>query len=177
MDISFPGEKDRFLVIYLDDITVYAKSDEDHLKHLKKVFDKCRKFCLSLNPKKSSFFVQEGKLLGHIVIESGICIDPGRVEAIQKIGFPRNKKELQLFLGKINFLRHFVPKFVDVIKHINVLLKQDEEFKWQDEAKDYFSAIKSALTEAPVLIILDFEKDFLIFFICFTRNNCNCLTT
>ena len=94
MDISFVEEKDRFVVIYLDGITVYSKSDEDHLKHLKQVFDKCRKFGLSLNPKKSSFVVQEGKLLGHIVTKSGICIDPGRVEAIQKIVFPRNKKEL-----------------------------------------------------------------------------------
>ena len=67
MDISFTGEKDKFVVIYLDDITVYSKSDEYHLKHLKQVFDKCRKFGLSLNPKKSSFVVQEGKLLGHIV--------------------------------------------------------------------------------------------------------------
>ena len=92
MDIAFAGEKDRFVVIYLDDITVYSKSDEDHLKHLKQIFKKCRKFGLSLNPKKSSFVVQEGKLLGHIVTESGICIDTGRVEVIQMIGLPRNKK-------------------------------------------------------------------------------------
>ena len=67
MDITFAGEKDRFVVIYLDDITVYSKSNEDHLKILKQVFDKCRKFGLSLNPKKSYFVVQEGKLFGHIV--------------------------------------------------------------------------------------------------------------
>lgn len=51
MDIAFGGEKDRFLVIYLVDITVYSRSDEDHLKHWKQFFDKCRKFGLSLNPK------------------------------------------------------------------------------------------------------------------------------
>ena len=65
MDIAFVGEKGRFVVIYLDYITVYSKSDEDHLKHLKQVFDKCKKFGLSLNPKNSSFVVQEGNLLGH----------------------------------------------------------------------------------------------------------------
>ena len=91
-----------------------------------------------MNPKKSSFVVQEGKLLGHIVTKSGICIDLGRVEAIQNIGLPRNKKELQSFLGKINFLRRFVPNFADLIKHINVLLKKDAELKWRDEAKKLF---------------------------------------
>ena len=82
MNISFTWENDKFVVIYFDDIIVFSKYDEDHLKHLKQVFEKCRKFGLSLNPKKSCFVVQEGKLLGHIVTKSGICIDPGRVEAI-----------------------------------------------------------------------------------------------
>ena len=94
MDIAFAGERDMFVVIYLDDITVFSKSDEDHLVHLKHIFSKCRKYGLSLNPKKSVFVVKEGKLLGHIVSEKGICIDPSRVEAIQAINLPRNKKEL-----------------------------------------------------------------------------------
>jgi intein-encoded DNA endonuclease-like protein len=51
MDIAFSDEKDKFIVIYLDDITVYSDSDEQHLEHLKKVFQKCRKFGISLNPK------------------------------------------------------------------------------------------------------------------------------
>ena len=66
-------------------------------------------------------------------------------------------------MGKINFLRHFVPNFAKLIKHINVLLKKDVELKWRDEAKKSFLAINSTLNEAPVLISPDFEKDFLIF--------------
>ena len=50
MDTSFSEEKDRFVVIYLDDISVYSKNDQDHLEHLKRVFLKCRKFGISLNP-------------------------------------------------------------------------------------------------------------------------------
>jgi hypothetical protein len=63
MDIAFVGERDKFVVIYLDDLTIFSKSDEDHLKHLKKTFIKCKKYGLSLNPKKSHFSMQEGKLL------------------------------------------------------------------------------------------------------------------
>ena len=66
---------------------------------------KCRKFGLSLNPKKSLFALEEGKLLGHIVSKEGVNIDPARVEAIQTIPLPRSKKDIQRFLGKINFLR------------------------------------------------------------------------
>ena len=57
MDIAFVGEKDKFVVIYLDDITVFSQSDDEHLKHLRQTFQKCRKFGLSLNPKKSHFVV------------------------------------------------------------------------------------------------------------------------
>ena len=57
MDIDFVGEKEKFVVIYLDDITVFSQSDDEHLKHLRQTFLKCRKFGLSLNPKKSHFAV------------------------------------------------------------------------------------------------------------------------
>jgi hypothetical protein len=67
MDIAFVGERDNFVVIYLDDLMVFSNSDAEHLLHLKQTFEKCRKFGLSLNPKKSHFSMQEGKLLGHIV--------------------------------------------------------------------------------------------------------------
>ena len=66
-------------------------------------------------------------------------------------------------MGKINFLRCFVPNFIELIKHINVLLKKYAEFRWKNEAKNSFLAMKSALTEALVLIGLDFEKYFLNF--------------
>ena len=94
MDIAFSKERDRFVVINHDDITVYPKSDQDHLKHLKHVFQKCRKFGISLNPKKSNFAMKEGKLLSHVIYEEGIRIYPSRVAPIQKIDIPKNKKEI-----------------------------------------------------------------------------------
>ena len=71
-----------FLVVYLDDLIVFSKSDEEYMHHLKTVFQKCRKYGLSLNPKKSLFAMEEGKLLGHIISKDGIRIDPARVQAI-----------------------------------------------------------------------------------------------
>ena len=94
MDIAFSKEIGKFIVIYLDGIIVYSKSDEENLKHLRKVLEKCRRFGLSLNPKKTVFGLQEGKLLGHIISEKGIKIYPKRVEGILQISSPRNIKEL-----------------------------------------------------------------------------------
>ena len=128
MDIVLSKEKEMYVVIYLDDIIVFSKEDPDHLQHLRKVFLKCRKFGISLNRKKSHFAMEEGKLLGNIISERGIKIDLDRVAAIQQIGLPRNKKEIQSFLGKVNFLRRFITNFVEVVKYINSMLKKDNTF-------------------------------------------------
>jgi hypothetical protein len=138
-------------------------SDKEHCRHLKKVFLKCRRFGLSLNPKKSLFAMKEGKLLGHIVSTEGVRIDPSRVEAIQTLSLPRSKKEVQAFLGKINFLRRFISNFVELVKHIKTMLRKGNEVKWTTKPRESFVQIKRALTEAPVLISPDYSKDFLIF--------------
>jgi hypothetical protein len=129
MDIAFIGEKDQFVVIYLYDITVFSGSDKEHFYHLRKVFLKCRRFGLSLNPKKSLFSMMEGKILGHIVSVEGVRINPSRVEAIQTLSLPRSKKEVQAFLGKINFLRRLVSNFTELVKHITTMLRKGNEVK------------------------------------------------
>jgi hypothetical protein len=144
MDIAFVGERDKFVVIYLDDLTVFSKTDEEHLIHLKQTFEKCRRYGLSLNPKKSHFAMQEGKLLGHIVFKDGIKIDPKRVEAIQTIRIPRNVKEIQAFLGTINFLRRFIPNFAEIVKLITGMLKKDSRVNWTPRLKRRSSILKKS---------------------------------
>ena len=99
IDITFADERDRFVVLYMDDIAVYSSSNREHIKHLEKVFLKCRKYGISLNPRKSNFALEERKLLGHIISKEGIRIDPNRVSEILKVEEPRSKKEVQSFIG------------------------------------------------------------------------------
>jgi hypothetical protein len=107
--------------------------------------------------------MKEGKLLGHIMLAEGVRIDSSRVEAIQTLSLPRSKKEVQYFLGKINFLRIFVSNFVELVKYIIAMLRKDNEIKWTAGAHDYFDQIKKALTESSILVIPDYSKDFIIF--------------
>ena len=108
---------------------MFSKTDEEHLEHLRKVFEKCRKFGISLNPKKTLFGLQEGKIIGHIISEKGIKIDPKRIEAILQISHARNIKELQSFIGKINFLRRFIPNLAELLRNITNMLKKEQGVK------------------------------------------------
>ena len=149
MDIAFAKEIHDFLVVYLDDLTPFSKYDQEHLKHLRQVFLTYRKYGISLNPKKSLFGLEEGKLLGHIISKDGIRIDPDRIQAILQIAYPRNIKELQAFLGKINFLRRFIPNLAELIRVLNKMLKKDSKVKWTLEAKQAFEGIKICLNPSP----------------------------
>jgi hypothetical protein len=80
---------------------------------------------------------------------------------ILKIGIPRSKREVQSFLGKVNFLRRFIPNLIEIIKHITNMLKKGNEIKWILQAIKSFEDIKVALTKAPVLASPNFEKDFI----------------
>ena len=107
--------------------------------------------------------MEEGKLLGHIISERGIKIDLDRVAAIQQIGLPKNKKEIQSFLGKVNFLRRFITNFVEVVKFINSMLNKDNTFQWYKETNKSFVNIKQVSFEAPILVSPNFDKDFMLF--------------
>jgi hypothetical protein len=75
MEVAFRGLINKCVVVYLDDIIVYSNNREEHIQHLTQMFDRCRRYGISLNPKKTIFSVEEGKLLGHIISQEGIRID------------------------------------------------------------------------------------------------------
>lgn len=114
--------------------------------------------------------MDEGKLLGHIKSIDGIKIDPSKVEAILKFDIPRNKKELQSFIGKVIFLKIFLPNFVETCKVMTNMLRKNNEIKWTTETKQSFNDIKRELTEAQALLVSpDFSKKNLIF--CFASKH------
>jgi hypothetical protein len=163
MDIAFIGDKDKFVVIYMDDITVFSRFDKEHFYHLRKVSLKCKKFGLSLNPKNSLFAMNKGKLLGHIVSVEGVRIDPRMVETIQSLSLPGSKKDVHSFLGKSNFLRRFVSNFVELIKNITTMLRKGNEIKWIVESHNSFDRIKKELMKHLCSLVLTTPRIFLIF--------------
>jgi hypothetical protein len=163
MDVYFRGLINKCVVDYLDGVTVYSKNKEDHIQHLTRIFERCRKYDISLNPKKTIVWVKEGKLLGHIISQVDTRIDPEQIRAIAQLPLPHNKKTMQSFFEKINFVRKFTLDFTKTIKSLQKMICKDVEFKWDDERKMAFKNIKTAISQAPVLRSPDFSKDLFLY--------------
>ena len=113
------------------------------------MFLKCRRFGISINPKRSQFALEEGKLLGHIVSAASVQIDPERVKAIQTLSVPRSKKDIQSFLGKINFVRRFIPNFSELVKHITSMLKKGAKVGGLMQQENHLSLLKRLSWRLP----------------------------
>ena len=101
--------------------------------------------------------------MGFIVSKDGMIIDPERTEEIANIGLPISKKSMQYFLGKINFVRIFVPNFAQIVRPLQDLIKKDFLFKWSHIQNDTFIKINKSIMDSPTLMSLYFDKYFILY--------------
>jgi hypothetical protein len=151
MDVSFWGFINKCVVVYLYEVAIYSKNKEDHIQHFTHIFERCRKYRISLNPKKTIFSVEEGKLLGHIIYQGGISIEPKWIKAIAQLPLSHNKKAMQSFFGNINFVRKFTPDFAQTVKPLQKMIFKYAKFKWDEERRGDFNNIKTGISQALVL--------------------------
>jgi hypothetical protein len=130
MNLIFHELLDIIVEVYIDDIVIKSASLDSHLADLHLAFEKMRQYGLKMNPLKCVFGVSASKFLGFIIHEYGIKIDPKRVESMKKVKAHTCKKELQSFLGKVNYLRRFVSNLLRRVKAFTPILqlKNDAEF-------------------------------------------------
>ncbi|XP_077242700.1 uncharacterized protein LOC143883237 [Tasmannia lanceolata] len=137
--------------VYVDDMIVKAKTREEHAGALRKFFQRIQKFKLRLNPNKCVFGVTSGKLLGFLVSQRGIEVDPQKIKAIQEMAPPKTEKQIRGFLGKVQYLRRFIAQLTTTCEPIFKLLKKNAPKKWNEECQEAFEKIKQCLALPPVL--------------------------
>ena len=113
---------------YVDDIVVKSKTRTGHLRVLEQVFERCRKYKLCMNPMKCAFKVSAGKFLGFLVHHKGISVDPAKATAIATMKRSTTVRELKSFLGRVFYIRRFVPRLASVRTSLSKLLKKETEF-------------------------------------------------
>ena len=144
---------DKFVVVYLDDILVYSRTEEEHKDHLRQVLQRLREEKLVAKKSKCSFGTAEVEYLGHTVGPDGVKMDDVKIKAIKEWPTPSTRKELRSFLGLAGYYRRFIEKFAHRVMPMSELLKESVPWSWSHAQDNAFNDIKSAMTTAPVLAI------------------------
>jgi ribonuclease HI len=163
MNKVFMEELDQFVVVFIDDILVYSRSAEEHEQHLRVVLGKLRSHQLYAKFSKCEFWLQKVSFLGHVLTAEGVAVDPEKVTAVSEWKQPTSVSEIRSFLGLAGYYRRFIEGFSRIARPMTELLKKDKKFVWTEACERSFHELKERLTTAPVLVLPDIRKDFVIF--------------
>lgn len=153
MNNVFRDYLDEFVIVFIDDILIYSKNQEEHKDHLRKVLDRLREHKLFAKLSKCSFWQREIGFLGHVVSDKGVSVDQGKIKAIADWPRPRNATEIRSFLGLAGYYRRFVKGFASMAQPLTKLTGKDVQFVWTEGCDASFSKLKEMLTTTPVLAL------------------------
>ena len=157
-----------FVFVYIDDVLIFSKTREEHMRHLTLVFDRLKYYGVISNKDKCIFDVDEIVFLGHKVNREGVAPLEFKVTAIQNFPRPSNMKQLRRFLGMLNYYRRFIPAAAATLQPLNRMLYprkcSRQTLRWNEEAEEAFSAIKTMLASATLLAfpVLGAEKQVVV---------------
>lgn len=140
-----------FCLVYIDDIVVYSRTYEDHIKHLDQVLEAIERAGITLSPNKCHLFYDSILLLGHKVSRLGLSTHEEKVKAILELEHPRKLSLLQTFLGMVVYFSAFIPYYASICTPLFQLLKKGTPWRWGAEEEHAFKSAKEALRKAPLL--------------------------
>eukprot|EP00253_Pinus_taeda_P011680 PITA_11680 len=152
----------KFVIVFIDDILVYSKNEEEHVEHLVAALRLLREHQLYAKLNKCSFFHTEVHYLGHVVSKEGIAVEPEKIRAIMELVAPKSVDEVRYFMGLASYYRRFIENFSYIAYPISSLQKKGKKFKWTKECEVNFEQLKQLLTHAPILQITDPDNEFVV---------------
>ncbi|WVZ51621.1 LOW QUALITY PROTEIN: hypothetical protein U9M48_002748, partial [Paspalum notatum var. saurae] len=160
MNSVFMNELDKFVVVFIDDILIYSKNEEEHREQLRIVLTRLREHKLYAKFSKCAFWLKEVSFLGHILSEKGVAVDPSKVESVLNWKQPESVTEIRSFLGLAGYYRRFIKDFSKTAKPMTSLTKKNAKYTWSPNCEEAFQSLKRSLTTAPVLAQPDVTKPF-----------------
>jgi len=161
MNKMFAQHIGRNVQVYVDDMLVKSRREQDHLEDLKETFNTLYSYNLKLNPGKCTFEMTAGKFLGFMVSQRGIEANPDKIWAIIEMAPPRNVKEVQSLNGKIAVLNKFMSRMTDKCLPFFRMLKKS--FQWTIECQQTFKDLKTYLLSPPLLSPSQLEEELFLY--------------
>ena len=160
MNRVFRPYLDLFVIVFIDDILVYSRSELELDRHLGLVLQTLRRNQLYAKFNKCEFMLNRVGFLGHVVYADGIYVDPQKVEAVANWGQPTTVTEVRSFLGLAGYYRRFIEGFSKIAGPLHCLTRKEVKFEWTDRCEGSFQTLKEKLTSAPVLTLPEGNEGF-----------------
>nr|GEV93976.1 hypothetical protein [Tanacetum cinerariifolium] len=155
---------DKFVIVFIDDILIYSKTQEEHVEHLRLVLELLKKEKLYAKFSKSEFWLRDVQFLGHMINGNGIHVDLSKIEAVKNWKAPRTLIEACSFLGLAGYYHTFIENFFKIAKSLTILTQKCMTFDWGEEQELAFQTLKDKLCNAPLLALLDEPEDFVVYY-------------
>ena len=163
--------RDDFAIPYLDDLLVYSGSFEDHLKHIRLVLQRLKKYGTKIKASKCQLFKREISYLGRVISANGYTIDPKNVDAVlgKLKKKPNNITELRSLLGLVGYFRRAIPNFsqiakplYDILKNSDLTSRSKQPINWTEEHQSSLDNLLIHVTSPPILAFPDFQLPFIL---------------
>ncbi|KAL0546161.1 hypothetical protein IC582_016067 [Cucumis melo] len=154
---------DTFVIVFIDDILIYSKTEAEHEEHLHMVLQTLRDNKLYAKFSKCEFWLKQVSFLGHVVSKAGVSVDPAKIEAVTGWTRPSTVSEVRSFLGLAGYYRRFVENFSRIATPLTQLTRKGAPFVWSKACEDSFQTLKQKLVTAPVLTVPDGSGNFVIY--------------
>ena len=154
---------DKFVIVFIDDILIYSKTETEHKNHLRAILDLLRQEQLYAKFSKCEFWLKEVQFLGHIVNNQGIHVDPAKIEAIKNWKAPTTPTEVRSFLGLAGYYRRFIRNFSKLATPLTALTHKGKIYEWGSKQEEAFQTLKEMLCNAPILALPEGNEDFVVF--------------
>ncbi|KAL4017963.1 hypothetical protein IC575_021546 [Cucumis melo] len=163
MNRVFKDFLDSFVIVFIDDILIYSKTEAEHEEHLHQVLETLRANKLYAKFSKCEFWLRKVTFLGHVVSSEGVSVDPAKIEAVTNWPRPSTVSEIQSFLGLAGYYRRFVEDFSRIASPLTQLTRKGTPFVWSPACESSFQELKQKLVTAPVLTVPDGSGNFVIY--------------
>ncbi|GJT23843.1 putative reverse transcriptase domain-containing protein, partial [Tanacetum coccineum] len=155
--------RDRFVIVFIDDILIYSKSRKEHEGHLKLILKLLKEEELYAKFSKCEFWLSKVQFLGHVIDSEGIHVDPAKIEAIKDWASPKTPTEIRQFLGLAGYYRRFIEGFSKIARPMTKLTQKSVKFDWGEKAEAAFQLLKQKLCSAPILALPEGSENFVVY--------------
>ncbi|MES9882105.1 MAG: reverse transcriptase domain-containing protein [Sedimenticola sp.] len=162
MDLVLSGLHWTACLVYLDDVILFTKTVNEHMRLLEDVLTRLRQAGLKLKPSKCHLFQDKVSFLGHEVSKDGTAPETRNIEKVKNFPVPRSIREVKSFVSLASYYRRFVHDFSLLAEPLLELTRKDVEFVWTDQCQKSFETLRDALTHYPILAFPDFQEPFIL---------------